>query len=63
MHLCLVEADLRQIPQTLFERRKNSKGVEYFNIPFTLSITPTSASLIFELEFNGVSYGSVRSKY
>ncbi|OJJ07215.1 hypothetical protein ASPVEDRAFT_876971 [Aspergillus versicolor CBS 583.65] len=63
MHLCLVEADLRQIPQTLFERKKNSKGVEYFNIPFTLSITPTSASLIFELEFNGVSYGSVRSKY
>ncbi|KAL4945270.1 hypothetical protein BDV06DRAFT_219524 [Aspergillus oleicola] len=42
---------------------QGSTGQEYFKIPFVLTMTPTSASLLFELEFNGVSYGSVRSKY
>ncbi|RDW83641.1 Hsp70 family protein [Aspergillus mulundensis] len=63
MKLCELEADLRVIPEELFDRKKNSDGIEYFRIPFVLKMTPTSASLIFELEFNGVSYGSVRSKY
>ncbi|KAL4925366.1 Hsp70 family protein [Aspergillus undulatus] len=63
MKLCQLEADLRVIPQSLFERKKNSKGVEYFKVPYTLTMTPTSASLLFELEFNGVCYGSVRSRY
>ena len=63
MHLCQLEADLCQIPVKLFELKKNSQGVKYWKIPFTITMTPTSASLIFELEFNRVSYGSVRSKY
>ncbi|KAL4919228.1 hypothetical protein BDW62DRAFT_209940 [Aspergillus aurantiobrunneus] len=63
MALCELEADLRQIPNELFERKTNSKGVEYFRIFFVLTMIPTSASLLFELEFNGVSYGSVRSRY
>ncbi|RAL05412.1 Hsp70 family protein [Aspergillus ibericus CBS 121593] len=63
IRLCCLEADLRKIPRDLFEKRCNSKGVEYYKIDFTLVLIPTSASLLFELEFNGVSYGSVRSKY
>ncbi|KAL4775879.1 hypothetical protein BDW60DRAFT_176991 [Aspergillus nidulans var. acristatus] len=42
--------------------QENSE-VEYFVVPYVLSMTPTSASLLFELEFNGVSYGSVRTRY
>ncbi|KAL5001046.1 hypothetical protein BDV10DRAFT_161271 [Aspergillus recurvatus] len=63
MELCRLEADLRKIPQELFPRKKNSRGVEYFVVNYVLSMTPTSASLLFELEFNGVSYGSVRTRY
>ncbi|KAL5342492.1 hypothetical protein BJX70DRAFT_394709 [Aspergillus crustosus] len=63
MRLCELESDLRKIPTQLFHKRTNSKGVEYYHIPFVLSMTPTSASLVFELEFNGVSYGSVRARY
>ncbi|PYI00230.1 actin-like ATPase domain-containing protein [Aspergillus sclerotiicarbonarius CBS 121057] len=63
LQLCSLEADLRRIPRGLFKKRRNSQGVEYFKIHFELVLIPTSASLLFELEFNGVSYGSVRSKY
>ncbi|KAH2737389.1 hypothetical protein KXV39_008198 [Aspergillus fumigatus] len=63
LRLCLLEYDLSQIPQELFELKRNSKGVEYFVVPYKLVMTPTSASLLFELEFEGLSYGSVRSKY
>lgn len=63
MHLCQLKADLCQIPVKLFELKKNSQGVEYWKIPFIITMTSTSASLIFELEFNGVSYRSARSKY
>ncbi|PYH98153.1 actin-like ATPase domain-containing protein [Aspergillus ellipticus CBS 707.79] len=63
MRLCSLEADLSKIPQELFRKERNSQGVEYFEIHFDLVMIPTSASLLFELEFNGVPYGSVRSKY
>ncbi|KAH2747986.1 hypothetical protein KXW10_007159 [Aspergillus fumigatus] len=63
LQLCVLEYDLSQIPQQLFERKRNSKGVDYFVVPYKLVMTPTSASLLFELEFEGLSYGSVRSKY
>ncbi|KAL4747143.1 hypothetical protein BDW72DRAFT_209839 [Aspergillus terricola var. indicus] len=63
MELCKLETDLRKIPQELFQRKRNSHGVEYFIVNYVLSMTPTSASLLFELEFNGVSYGSVRTRY
>ncbi|KAL4760930.1 Hsp70 family protein [Aspergillus foveolatus] len=63
MQLCKLETDLRKIPQELFRRKRNSQGVEYFVVPYILSMTPISASLLFELEFNGVSYGSVRTRY
>jgi hypothetical protein len=60
---CVLEADLGRIPSVLFEKKRNSKGVEYFKIRFNLVMTPTSASLLFELEFDGVPYGSVSAKY
>ncbi|PYH46334.1 Hsp70 family protein [Aspergillus saccharolyticus JOP 1030-1] len=63
IQLCTLEADLSRVPRELFYRKRNSKGVEYFEIHFKLVMIPTSASLMFELEFNGVPYGSVRSKY
>ncbi|KAF7585416.1 hypothetical protein BBP40_010968 [Aspergillus hancockii] len=47
----------------LFTKRKNSKGVEYYDIQFILSMTPTFASLVFELGFQGISYGRVRAEY
>ncbi|KAE8370946.1 hypothetical protein BDV27DRAFT_140170 [Aspergillus caelatus] len=63
MRLCTLDSDLSEIPEGLFQRKRNSQGVEYFKIPFKLVMTPTSASLLFELEFEGVSYGCIRSKY
>lgn len=61
--LCEVEADLSKIPVALFDKKQNSKGEVYFRIDFDLVLLPASASLIFELHFNGVSYGTVRSRY
>ncbi|KAJ5542738.1 hypothetical protein N7461_008741 [Penicillium sp. DV-2018c] len=61
--LCRVEADLSRIPKELFEKRTNSKGQHYYHIDYELVLTPASASLLFELHFNGVSYGSVKSRY
>ncbi|KAH2440572.1 hypothetical protein KXW63_000970, partial [Aspergillus fumigatus] len=55
LQLCVLEYDLSQIPQQLFERKRNSKGVDYFVVPYKLVMTPTSASLLFELEFEGLS--------
>ncbi|RAQ55593.1 Hsp70 family chaperone [Aspergillus flavus] len=63
MRLCTLHSHLGKIPRKLFERKRNSRGVEYFKIPFKLVMIPTSASLLFELEFEGVQYGCVRSKY
>ncbi|CAG8191229.1 unnamed protein product [Penicillium olsonii] len=61
--LCEVEADLSRIPPVLFEERKNSKGETYYRVQFELVLIPASATLVFELHFNGVSYGMVRSRY
>jgi hypothetical protein len=61
--LCELEADLSRIPRELFQKHTNSKGVDYYRICFDLVLTPTTASLLFDLQFNGVSYGSVRSRY
>ena len=61
--LCELEADLSRIPKELFEKCRNSKGKEYYKINYQLVLTPKSASLLFDLEFNGMSYGTVRSRY
>lgn len=61
--LCELEADLSRIPRELFEKCRNSKGKEYYKINYQLLLTPKSASLLFDLEFNGMSYGTVRSRY
>lgn len=61
--LCELESDLSKIPKELFEKKQNSKGVVFYEIHYELVMIPASASLIFELHFNGVSYGMVRSRY
>lgn len=61
--LCELEVDLSKIPKELFEVHHNSKGKAYYRIDYQLGLTPTSASLLFDLEFNGISYGTVRSRY
>ncbi|KAJ5186887.1 hypothetical protein N7449_009881 [Penicillium cf. viridicatum] len=61
--LCVMEADLSRIPKELFEKKRNSKGKQFYHVSYELVLTPTSASLLFDLQFNGVSYGSVRSRY
>ncbi|KAI9929645.1 hypothetical protein MW887_001119 [Aspergillus wentii] len=63
MKLCTLESDLSKIPRELFTKKKNSMGIEYYEIVFDLVMTPTSASLQFQLEFQGVPYGTVSSKY
>ncbi|KAE8151683.1 actin-like ATPase domain-containing protein [Aspergillus avenaceus] len=63
MRLCTLETDLSTVPRQLFHRKRTSKGVEYWEVQYELVITPTSATLLFELKFNGVAYGCVRAKY
>ncbi|CAG8063897.1 unnamed protein product [Penicillium nalgiovense] len=61
--LCELEADLSRIPKELFTKKTNSRGNQFYHVNYDLVLTPTSASLLFDLQFNGVSYGSVRSRY
>ncbi|PIG89289.1 hypothetical protein AARAC_007487 [Aspergillus arachidicola] len=61
--LCTIEFDLKGIPPVLFKTKKNSKGVEYYRFEIVARLTPTSASLLFEMEFKGVPYGSITAKY
>ncbi|KAJ5999493.1 hypothetical protein N7451_007303 [Penicillium sp. IBT 35674x] len=61
--LCELTSDLSQVPKELFTRHVTSKGKKYYKITFDLVLTPTSASLLFDLHFNEMSYGSVRAKY
>ncbi|KAE8314628.1 hypothetical protein BDV41DRAFT_575587 [Aspergillus transmontanensis] len=61
--LCTIEFGLNGIPPVLFKTKKNSKGVEYYRIEIVARLTPTSASLLFEMEFEGVPYGSITAKY
>ncbi|KAF7165714.1 hypothetical protein CNMCM5623_009814 [Aspergillus felis] len=61
--VCTLEANLSAIPRNLFRSGTNSLGQSYYTIPYQTAMTPTSASILFNLEFNGVSYGSVQAKY
>ncbi|KAJ5931069.1 hypothetical protein N7466_006562 [Penicillium verhagenii] len=61
--LCTLTSDLSRIPKELFEKLTNSRGVEYYVIKFELVLTPFSASMLFELQFNGERYGSVQAEY
>ncbi|KAJ5365517.1 hypothetical protein N7517_008403 [Penicillium concentricum] len=63
VQLCELQADLSRVPKGLFTKKTNSSGVQFYHITFDLVLTPASASLLFDLQFNGVSYGSVKSQY
>ncbi|KAE8359145.1 actin-like ATPase domain-containing protein [Aspergillus caelatus] len=61
--LCKMEFDLNDIPTTLFPKKRNCKGFEYYRIEIVAKLTPTSAPLLFELDFDGVPYGSITVRY
>ncbi|KKA20665.1 hypothetical protein T310_5307 [Rasamsonia emersonii CBS 393.64] len=61
--LCTLSVDLSDVPKKLFLKYRNSKGLEYYKINYDLTMTPTSASIFFELEYDGISDGTVRAKY
>ncbi|KAJ5342784.1 hypothetical protein N7541_011908 [Penicillium brevicompactum] len=61
--LCTVKADLTSVPRQLFDAKTNSEGERYYKVNYHLVLTPVSAGLLFSLEFNGMSYGSVRARY
>jgi hypothetical protein len=42
---------------------QDSQGVQYYKLVYEMVLTPTSASLLFELQLNGIPYGSMRSRY
>jgi len=60
---CELHADLSNVPKALFDRRRNSKGKEYYRIDYNLVLKPQSACLEFELVFNGVSHGVAAARY
>lgn len=61
--LCTLDVDLSAIPRNLFKKRTNSQGVSYYEMDYVLVLIPTSACINFQLEFKGVSYGSVDAQY
>ncbi|KAJ5207500.1 Heat shock protein 70 family [Penicillium cf. griseofulvum] len=62
-YLCELVTDLSKIPKELFTKKMNSSRQPFYHIAYELVLTPTSASLLLDLQFNGVSYGSVKSRY
>ncbi|KAH2003725.1 hypothetical protein KXV52_004356 [Aspergillus fumigatus] len=61
--VCTLKADLSAIPPSLFHSCTNSLGQIYYDVAFEIAMTSTSPSILFDLEFNGVSSGSVQAKY
>ncbi|OJJ67906.1 hypothetical protein ASPBRDRAFT_199609 [Aspergillus brasiliensis CBS 101740] len=61
--LCSLTSDLRSVPTRLFAKHTNSRGEVYYKVEYNLTMTPQSASIKFELEFNGQSYGEVQATY
>ncbi|GFN20290.1 Hsp70 family protein [Aspergillus tubingensis] len=61
--LCTLTTDLSSVPTRYFTKHTNSKGTEYYTISHVMIMTPGSASIKFELEFNGQSYGEVQATY
>ncbi|KAF7142179.1 hypothetical protein CNMCM5793_008900 [Aspergillus hiratsukae] len=62
-NVCTLEVNLSAIRHDLFRNEKSSSGQEYYRVLFDIVMTPTSANILFHLEFNGASYGSVQVKY
>lgn len=54
--VCTLTTDLSVVPKELFFRETTSDGVEYLGLDFTLNMLVDSASLVFELRVEGVSF-------
>lgn len=61
--LCTLRADLSKVPTALFKLKTNSKKQRYYQIDYNLEMSFSSASIFFELFFEGTSYGSVKAKF
>ncbi|KAH7398970.1 hypothetical protein DE146DRAFT_678065 [Phaeosphaeria sp. MPI-PUGE-AT-0046c] len=63
INVCTLTTDLNTVPKSLFTRLTTTKGVEFYNLDFTLDMRIASAGLVFELKVDGVRYGSVEAKF
>ena len=63
MNVCTLSTDLSAVPKALFTRLTTTNGVEFDNLDFTLDMIIDSASIVFELRVNGVSYGQVTADF
>lgn len=63
MEHCTLHFDLSDIPKPLFDRRSNSKELQYYHIAYELVLKPQSACLEFKVVFNDVSYGVAAARY
>ncbi|TPR10694.1 Transmembrane amino acid transporter family protein [Aspergillus niger] len=61
--LCSLTSDLSSVPTHFFMHHTNSKDQVYYTVSYDVKMTPQSASIKFELEFNGHSYGEVQATY
>jgi len=61
--VCKLRSDLSTVPRSLFTKKINNNGEDYFRLDFTLEMTIESASLLFELKVNGIKYGEVTTDF
>jgi hypothetical protein len=61
--VCKLTTDLNTVPKSLFQRLTTTKGVEFDNLDFALHMKIESANLVFELQVDGVKYGSVQADF
>ncbi|KAJ5988528.1 hypothetical protein N7481_003738 [Penicillium waksmanii] len=60
---CRLESDLSKIPKKLFKIHTNSRGIQYYRVNYNMVLTPQSITLLFEVQMNSMSYGTVRAQY
>ncbi|KAL7275475.1 hypothetical protein RUND412_001582 [Rhizina undulata] len=61
--VCKLRSDLTPVPKSLYTKGRNSKGVEYEGLHFSMEMSVLSASLLFELRVDGVRYGEVTADF
>lgn len=54
---------MTKISRDIFPRKINLAGREYYEIFCDLVMTVQSATLMFEFQFGGETYGTVKAKY
>ena len=62
INVCSLTTDLAAVPKSLFTQLTTTKGIVFENLDFTLEMS-VGNELKFELKVDGVSYGSVETKF